>query len=277
MPVTHISGTDDGVVVVDCKAPPPIDVIPRSCYSGPEKSQPPLLIEQLLSELRAAFNAEKDAGYVIDNNQDPASFNRLNQRVVELLKCYATTNRGDWHRFALFNDLHYVRNLVEANDDFELIVLCWKGGQVSRVHNHATSHCWLTVLDGEMREVQYQRTDPPAAAASAVRGGDGSDEKPGDTVYVEATRTTDLRIGDVGYVSDHLGLHTVGCHVSPEQLAEWQQTARNGFGSGADSWQPEGGVTLHLYSPPIRRVKIYEDNTVSERTPGFYSRGGVRV
>lgn len=27
-------------------------------------------------------------------------------------------------------------------------VICWRYGQGSRVHNHADSHCWLTVLQG---------------------------------------------------------------------------------------------------------------------------------
>ena len=38
-----------------------------------------------------------------------------------------------------------------------------------------------------------------------------------------------------------------------------------------------GGVTLHLYAPPIRRAKLYEsaENRVTLRQPGFFSAGGV--
>ena len=38
-----------------------------------------------------------------------------------------------------------------------------------------------------------------------------------------------------------------------------------------------GGVTLHLYAPPIRRAKLYEsaENRVTLRHPGFFSAGGV--
>ncbi|GLC51243.1 hypothetical protein PLESTB_000481600 [Pleodorina starrii] len=255
-------------------------------------------MEQLLGELRAAFQAEKDAGFTINNSQDPASFKRLNDRVQLLLKSYTTSNPGgggDWRRFALFNSTHYVRNLVEANEDFELLVLCWKAGQVSRVHNHAASHCWLAVLDGQMREIQYQRAAPPpgeeAAAAAAAPGGRATDgggagDPPGSTVYVEATKSVDMKIGDVGYINDHLALHSVGCYTAPQQLPP-SSTGGGGRGDddggahtggdGDSGWRLEGGVTLHLYSPPIRRVKIYEDNTVSERTPGYYSKGGVRV
>jgi len=38
-----------------------------------------------------------------------------------------------------------------------------------------------------------------------------------------------------------------------------------------------GGMTLHLYAPPIRRAKLYEsaENRVTLRHPGFFSAGGV--
>jgi hypothetical protein len=35
---------------------------------------------------------------------------------------YALTNSGDWRNYAFFNDLHYVRNLVALDEDFEVIV-----------------------------------------------------------------------------------------------------------------------------------------------------------
>ena len=64
------------------------DAVPRSCC-GQEEQNPspkPEPIEQLLTQLRGAFDAEKAAGYVIDNQQDPASYTRLNNKVQELLK-----------------------------------------------------------------------------------------------------------------------------------------------------------------------------------------------
>lgn len=82
-----------------------------------------------------------------------------------------------------------------------------------------------------------------------------------------------MQTGDVGYINDHLALHSVGCYMSQEQLDIWNQQRKG----GASAWKVVGGVTLHLYSPPIRRVKIYDDNAVTERTPGYYSKGGVRM
>ncbi len=93
------------------------------------------------------------------------------------------------------------------------------------------------------------------------------------------------QLGDSGYISDLIALHTVGCVMDPQQLGEGAAAPGSRCGCGspaaapgpAGTWRTQGGVTLHLYSPPIHRVKIYEHNTVTERTPGFYSKGGVRV
>jgi hypothetical protein len=40
-----------------------------------------------------------------------------------------------------------------------------------------------------------------------------------------------------------------------------------------------GGVTLHLYAPPIRRAKLYEaaENRVTLRHPGFFSAAGAVI
>lgn len=61
-----------------------------------------------------------------------------------------------------------------------------------------------------------------------------------------------LQAGETGYINDTIALHAVRV---PEHCT----------GTGA--------VTLHLYAPPIRRVKLYEpdNNRVIQRKPGFYT------
>lgn len=49
----------------------------------------------------------------------------MDSKVQKLLSEYAQA-ASDWRKFAHFNDLHYVRNLIETNDDFELMVRCWQ-------------------------------------------------------------------------------------------------------------------------------------------------------
>lgn len=54
-----------------------------------------------------------------------------------------------------FEDACYARNTVFANEHFELVVICWKAGQASAVHDHGNSHCLYLVVDGEMTEDLY--------------------------------------------------------------------------------------------------------------------------
>lgn len=55
----------------------------------------------------------------------------------------------------------YTRNLVDAgNGKFNLIVLCWGEGHGSSIHSHSDSHCFVKVLDGQLKETLFAW--PPA-------------------------------------------------------------------------------------------------------------------
>ena len=45
-------------------------------------------------------------------------------------------------------NIPYTRNLISSTTYFDLILLCWNGGQCSPIHAHAGSNCWLSVLKG---------------------------------------------------------------------------------------------------------------------------------
>lgn len=73
------------------------------------------------------------------------------------------------------------------------------------------------------------------------------------------TGVTPVGPGGTAYINDSMGLHAVRC---------------------ADDACPPGEpgcVSLHIYAPPIRRVKLYEpeDNRVTTRTPGFNTIRGI--
>ena len=50
----------------------------------------------------------------------------------------------------------YTRNLVYKDDRFELMVICWEKGQVSRIHNHADQMCWMTVPVGKLQGQNFR-------------------------------------------------------------------------------------------------------------------------
>jgi cysteine dioxygenase len=54
-----------------------------------------------------------------------------------------------------FSDRGYTRNLVRAGTWYHVLVLCWKNGQRSPIHDHAGSACAVRVLRGTLTETRF--------------------------------------------------------------------------------------------------------------------------
>ena len=81
---------------------------------------------------------------------------KVNVEEVEDLLASYKSNPKDWKRFAKFDKFKYTRNLVhEGNGKFNLMLLCWAEGNQSSIHDHANAHCFVKVLDGQLREVKF--------------------------------------------------------------------------------------------------------------------------
>jgi len=153
----------------------------------------------------------------------------------------------DWEQYKYFNDIHYTRNLVAKSAKFEVIVLCWKQGQASRIHTHSGSQCWMTILDGAVEEEIYTLAHPGAKVSDLPF--------PGPCPELVQKSHHVHRVGQVTYIHDGLGLHRV---KAPENL---------------------DGITLHVYSPPITESRILDPsaNTTSTRIPGYFTKYGKKV
>ena len=75
-------------------------------------------------------------------------------RLREVLDSSALT-LADVREFVRFEDGVYQRNLVCEGAWHELLVICWRSGQRSPIHNHKGSTCGLVVLDGVCSETVY--------------------------------------------------------------------------------------------------------------------------
>jgi len=205
---------------------------PDSDGEEKEKLEPIYALEQQLLELFNDTSMEADV---------------RSAQIQEQMSAYIA-HQKDWQKYCFFTDVHYTRNLVSTNDKFELIILCWKAGQASRIHNHSGSNCWMGVVQGPMIESLYSKV-----ADGRVLCEREHPSQPGVCPELRLERTTTLYQGDVGYIHDGIGLHRV-----QSGLAD--------------------GVTLHLYYPPISIATLFEpdNNTVIQRTPGFYSIRGKR-
>jgi cysteine dioxygenase len=64
---------------------------------------------------------------------------------------------GDVAPFLRFGDDTYRRNLLHAGPAYQALVLCWRNGQRSPIHDHRGSSCAVRVLRGTGLETVFSR------------------------------------------------------------------------------------------------------------------------
>jgi cysteine dioxygenase len=62
----------------------------------------------------------------------------------------------DVHQFLHFSPVRYTRNLVRSGEWYNLLVLCWRNGQRSPIHDHLGSSCGMRILQGEAAETTFE-------------------------------------------------------------------------------------------------------------------------
>jgi cysteine dioxygenase len=58
--------------------------------------------------------------------------------------------------YARFSERAYTRNLVCGGEWYHVVVLCWRNGQRSPIHDHAGSSCAVRVLRGVATETLFE-------------------------------------------------------------------------------------------------------------------------
>ena len=61
--------------------------------------------------------------------------------------------------FRKFGDDHYVRNLVHDGPAYQALLLCWKTGQRSPIHDHHGSNCAVMIIQGTATETLFEHAD----------------------------------------------------------------------------------------------------------------------
>ncbi len=124
----------------------------------------------------------------------------------------------DLRDLCVFDNRCYCRNLLHEGPSYQALLLCWKDGQGSPIHDHSGSSCAFRVLDGCATERIYQ---PLAGAA------------PGAPPLVKVKSSRQLETGFI-CANDEADIHAVeNC-------------------CGGDL------VTLHIYSPALLYMATYE-------------------
>jgi cysteine dioxygenase len=63
----------------------------------------------------------------------------------------------DLTSYLVFNPARYVRNRLHDGPAYQALVLCWRNGQRSPIHNHRGSNCGVKVLRGVATETAFAR------------------------------------------------------------------------------------------------------------------------
>lgn len=93
---------------------------------------------------------------------------------------------NDWKKYVKFNNEKYARNIIYQDDVVEFVVISWKKGQESPIHDHPNNGCLLKMCSGKLREKRFSNN--------------GGLHKISDFA---------LYVNDVGYIDNSLCLHSI--------------------------------------------------------------------
>jgi cysteine dioxygenase len=111
--------------------------------------------------------------------------------------------RGDeLAEFVRFSSKSYARNLARSGPWYSALVLCWRNGQRSPIHDHLGSSCGVRVLRGTMTETLFEFA--PNGHVKAVSSRDlGAGSVVGSQDY-DLHQVSNLQPGDADLVTLHV-------------------------------------------------------------------------
>ena len=114
-------------------------------------------------------------------------------KVSEYLNNYSISNEN-FNDYIHFKDEKYCRNLIHKEADFEIMLVCWKAGQVAPIHGHEGEKCWMRVESGALQISNYtlESMDPLLLnMADQIKGETGELDGPADLHSVENVYSED--------------------------------------------------------------------------------------
>jgi cysteine dioxygenase len=118
------------------------------------------------------------------------------RRLISKLK----PDRSEIEPYIHFTDERYARNLVYKCENFECLVLCWRPGHRSPIHDHASSICTVYTVDGVLSADNYRMT-----ATGHIRADYSEDFKPGSVLSIQTTEIH--QVSNLDDVANLISLH----------------------------------------------------------------------
>ncbi|PAV60014.1 hypothetical protein WR25_18059 [Diploscapter pachys] len=162
----------------------------------------------------------------------------VNIEQMEKILLEYKSDQSEWGRFAHFDERNYTRNLVDTgNGKYNMMLLCWGPGMCTNIHDHAGSHCFVKMLQGELLETRFAFPE--------------NDDQIEPLKMIEESR---FGINEVSYMSDKLGLHRM---ENPSHS--------------------ESAVSLHVYCPGYEECHLFDQRTSQKHKSRvtFWSKYGL--
>ncbi len=106
----------------------------------------------------------KDLLAELDGHEERVPLDLLVDRLSRL-----QLNLEEIRTFMQFGSTTYRRNLMHAGPGFHALILCWRAGQRSPIHDHRGSSCGVRVLSGTAVETSFDRTPDGLIYATGSR------------------------------------------------------------------------------------------------------------
>lgn len=152
----------------------------------------------------------------------------MNQAALREVLAQSSITAADLRDFIRFDPACYTRNLIRSGAAYDLLVLCWRSGQRSPIHDHRGSNCGVKIIRGIATEVTFERSPCGLVYPTAT-----NEHRPGD---VTASSDNDmhqmgnLQTGGNNLVSVHLyspPLRQMGTYfLGDSVIGEYQSPAQ---------------------------------------------------
>jgi cysteine dioxygenase len=110
----------------------------------------------------------------------------------------------------------YTRNLVHREPRFEVLILCWRAGASTPVHDHDGQECWFQPLAGSFDLEDFSPALQPAGCRERVRT---LDHQPG-AAQIHRVRVSS---GEPAAISLHVYAGPIeGCRVYDLESGRWR-------------------------------------------------------
>ncbi len=83
---------------------------------------------------------------------------RADLAVLSDMLTRAAVTRDDVADVCVFGQCSYRRNTIASSPFFELLVLCWRSGHCTPIHDHHGSSCAFKVVEGVGTEIRFVKT-----------------------------------------------------------------------------------------------------------------------